>query len=849
LRIIAGNQKGTNEMRTPGTSWFWTAAAIFVIAAVCLIPGPAKAEWSYTEHFNNNDAEDDSHFHSIFWPQGAFPPQQAYLYFHDNGDERKLGFRDNNDEPAYICYRFPEGSENLNGSVYGELLIDVTRLESSGYLFYELSSDGVNWSAKMELPLGSQQETHGIHLESVRGSCYVKFSGTAVLIDDLEVNLYTPSATILVPEDYATIQDAIDNASDGDIIEVGPGNYNGEGNWDIDFLGLAITVRSSDGPDDTTIDCSGSEGHRGFYFRRNEGPDSVLRGFTIKGTTMPGSNDIGGGILCEVSSPSIVDCVIEECAAENGGGIGVNRGSPAIIDCVIEDCRAGGFGQAGAGGKGGGIGLFRSSDAMIMHTQIRYNSCYDNSYGAGVYCRLSSALFSNCDISHNTAQGIVQGGGIGCTGSSDIQFENCVISNNTAEIGGGLCVGISGGDGVVENITITNCTIAHNRLSGDQTSTGGGIHSTSSDITISNSIVWYNDGVPIVLVDPVSINPVLYSCVEGSYHGQGNIDSDPLFASSSGSDYHLRSFIGRYDLWSGWVEDDINIGEYSPCIDAGDPQDPVGAEPVTNGKYINMGAYGGTAEASKSKYGFIFHVDKSGRDYNSGMSRSDAFATIQEAVTQSCDGDTILVWPGTYREDVELMGKAITLQSADQAAVVKASSAYAFSFYMGENSNCVVRNFIITGCNSTGGGAIYLDNRSTPTLANLTITDNIYGIYAEGGADPDIVNCILWNNTDGDLYHCRASYSCIQDVEVSEGIGNISTDPFFVDSDNGDYHLMSRHGRYSPIFSTWPTDSFSSPCIDTGDPGMEPGRELKPNGAQINMGAYGGTPFASLSGQ
>jgi hypothetical protein len=41
-------------------------------------------------------------------------------------------------------------------------------------------------------------------------------------------------------------------------------------------------------------------------------------------------------------------------------------------------------------------------------------------------------------------------------------------------------------------------------------------------------------------------------------------------------------------------------GVTSPCIDAGDPNCLVGDEPIPNGGHINMGAYGGTAEASKS---------------------------------------------------------------------------------------------------------------------------------------------------------------------------------------------------------------------------------------------------------
>jgi hypothetical protein len=65
-------------------------------------------------------------------------------------------------------------------------------------------------------------------------------------------------------------------------------------------------------------------------------------------------------------------------------------------------------------------------------------------------------------------------------------------------------------------------------------------------------------------------------------------------------DYHLKSQGGRWDPGAGvWVRDDVT----SPCIDAGDPLSPIGLEPFPNGGRINMGAYGGTAEASKSYFG------------------------------------------------------------------------------------------------------------------------------------------------------------------------------------------------------------------------------------------------------
>jgi hypothetical protein len=41
----------------------------------------------------------------------------------------------------------------------------------------------------------------------------------------------------------------------------------------------------------------------------------------------------------------------------------------------------------------------------------------------------------------------------------------------------------------------------------------------------------------------------------------------------------------------------------SPCIDAGDPNSPIMYEPFPNGGVVNMGAYGGTTQASKSYFG------------------------------------------------------------------------------------------------------------------------------------------------------------------------------------------------------------------------------------------------------
>ena len=80
-----------------------------------------------------------------------------------------------------------------------------------------------------------------------------------------------------------------------------------------------------------------------------------------------------------------------------------------------------------------------------------------------------------------------------------------------------------------------------------------------------------------------------------------SISRDPLFADPDNDDYHLKSTEGRWDssLNDGrgdWVTDEV----MSPAIDAGNPEDDIGSEKSPNGERINIGAYGGTVDASKS---------------------------------------------------------------------------------------------------------------------------------------------------------------------------------------------------------------------------------------------------------
>lgn len=759
----------------------------------------AGANWTnYADDFSTDKVESDSYLHSTFYESQINPLPEPYLQYHVGETTRGLVFMDYQDQPAELGYCLSVDAAHSRRMISGTLSLDVSfpcdadvAQAPPGELFYAVSPDGMTWSEKQPLWAGH----HAIPVRSTEGTCYVLLSGARAKIDNVRTSLSTLVATIRVPTNYGTIQQAIDAARDGDIIDVAPGTYTESGNWDIDFRGKQITLRSTSGPQSTIILCR--DGHRGFHFDQGETSESVLSGFTIRGGRLSGSTTMGGGIYCGTAGPTILNCVIEDCVAAFGGGIACVGGEPVVSGCTIKDCSA-------------------------------------SSAGAGIYLLESTATIAGCTISDNIASGSARGGGAYCAGDPlDATFRNCVVSGNSAAGGAGILVERFTAGGWQCRVSIVNCTVVRNRLT--SAGSAGGVDAGDGDVTILNTIVWGNDEAGVT---PSYTASVSYSNIQGGYLGQGNINADPLFADS---EYHL--------------------GFQSPCIDAGDPSSSFAGEPAPNGGRINMGAYGGTIGATQGAERTIYHVNvQTGRDWNDGRSHTRPFGTIQAGINAAGDGDTVLVWPGTYREQIAFQGKAITVRSAADAAVITAPDGYACTFQRAESSDSILANFVITGCGISG----IFCNGASPTLKNLTIVKNQGGVVAYGGAEPVIVNCIIWSNINtqnkrnaslsawGPAYAWKASYSCIDAASTDKfdsTMGNINTDPLFANFAGGDFHLRSRYGRYVSASDTWVfTDNGMSPCIDAGDPWDDPRNEPQGNGNLINMGAYGGTRTASRSG-
>ncbi|MGD8501647.1 MAG: hypothetical protein PVJ86_13430 [Phycisphaerales bacterium] len=364
---------------------------------------------------------------------------------------------------------------------------------------------------------------------------------------------------------------------------------------------------------------------------------SVLDGFTITGGYADGPDlrdRCGGGIFnCLDSNPTLTNCTFSGNKAYFGGGMcnWFRSGSPKLTNCTF----------SGNSASAGGGGMYNRSSNGLELTNCIFRGNWAIR-GGGMYNYRSSPKLTNCTFCANSAN---SGGGV-LNHNSKPDMLSCVFSGNKAYIGGGMF------NNVLGDPVLGNCT-----FSGNSAKEGGGIYNTHSAVIINNCTfagnaapqgcavacdsyqmwypsvveisncilrdsgaeIWNNDGSSIAInySDVQDEQMSLYDPREGLVWGNGNIDVDPCFAEPGywdpngtpddpnddswvDGDYHLKSQAGRWDPNSqSWVQDDVT----SPCIDAGDPNSPVGHEPFPNGGIINMGAYGGATEASKSYFG------------------------------------------------------------------------------------------------------------------------------------------------------------------------------------------------------------------------------------------------------
>ncbi len=401
--------------------------------------------------------------------------------------------------------------------------------------------------------------------------------------------------TLHVPSEYLTIQQGIDAAVDGDLVQVAEGYYFGPGNKEISTRGKAITLRGA-GPDRTIIDCQRSG--RAFDLFQAGGASTVIEGLTIR-NARPGSSQ-DGAICVRRSSPTIRNCVIENSASSDsstaaiyasessfsmsncvirgtkGYGMTCQASSPTFSNCVFTGNTSGGMGENPISNR---IGSLTMTDCVIIANG-----------GLGGVMWSGPLTMTRCTIASNGNTSYGSRGGVGLSLAAEDQalITNCRFMGNKAN----TAFAVSGG-----STTLVNCT-----FTGNAGTSGAALQcGSSATILLANCVLWGNQS-EVYLSEPyMSAGPSLTvrNCDVGggqaAVHvssgatltwGPGNIDLDPLFLDADG-----------VDNVPGTEDDSLRLASGSPCLDAGDsslvadPSTDLEGNPRIFGLAVDMGAY------------------------------------------------------------------------------------------------------------------------------------------------------------------------------------------------------------------------------------------------------------------
>ena len=363
-------------------------------------------------------------------------------------------------------------------------------------------------------------------------------------------------ATILVPQQQPTIQDALIAAQPGDLILVDPGVYAGP----VDFLGKDVVLRSVAGAAQTSIENLSASSLPMLSFVNGETMQARIEGFTVRGGR---SGSSGAGIRVVGATPVISDWIIDDnetldgtpaINAANGAGVFVTAGgSPRFERCRISDNRTGipspcapGVPCIAVSSNGGGVALFFAAASFVDCEILRNESQMS---GGGIWVGPGAFLSMNrCLIADNECLA-GPAGGIEVEGRADIR--RSTLTRNTAPQASGLralgpdtkligcfVVDHPGANvNVIEgqNLEIAHCTIANNdaRL--------GGVMSS----TIVDSILWNKPGLDElagVTGSPTVSHCVLRVSIFPGYllsYFSFTVPSSINFVDAANGDYHL----------------------------------------------------------------------------------------------------------------------------------------------------------------------------------------------------------------------------------------------------------------------------------------------------------------------
>jgi hypothetical protein len=264
-----------------------------------------------------------------------------------------------------------------------------------------------------------------------------------ILACTLSINSELRATVYNVPDDYKTIQSAIDASRNGDVIEVSPGTYL----ENVNFNQREIILKSTHGADQTIID-----GRRlGPVVSINRGGRNTgVFGFTIQNGS---STSSAGGINVFFAASTIAENIIQNNEGANGNGVFLQSASALVKDNLIRLNRV----NPGISGGGGGGGI-----------AVTGNLCF------GEFC--GNTIDRNV-IEYNSAFGLRDGGAVYAFSCSALTITNNVMRSNRAPHSGGAIATLNGCRTHIENNVFVDNVAGFAAGFGD----GGAVHLSGSN--------------------------------------------------------------------------------------------------------------------------------------------------------------------------------------------------------------------------------------------------------------------------------------------------------------------------------------------------------------------------------
>ncbi len=192
--------------------------------------------------------------------------------------------------------------------------------------------------------------------------------------------------------------------------------------------------------------------------------------------------------------------------------------------------------------------------------------------------------------------------------------------------------------------------------------------------------------------------------------------------------------------------------------------------------------------------------------------------SIQGGISGAVHGDTVLVATGTYVENIDFIGKAITVlgeYGADSTVIDGGDAGTVVLFASGEGPGSVLDGFTLTNgsgylCNFQGyyGGGVFCDD-SSPTIRNCLIDDNrADGLFGPGsgggiacfnGSSPMIADNIITNNRAEGISSARGGGIYCTDSSPTIARNTISQNSSLVTGSQGNGGGIACDSEASPL--------------------------------------------------